>query len=540
MILRVTGSWTIAFIVTLICDSILPAGLYAQWSTSTRAESTLFVCPGFYPGIVTFDDGGSIVLGALDSYIFARKLDEYGYSQWTPPVQVHHNDSSFLTSTIAIGDWGGWISDGDGGVILFWYDHRGAYYGTSGFVNNAIYVQRVDRFGVVRWPPGGVLVKGSPTGRKKGGIVGDGRGGFFLAWTDFGFGYLGAPNKSYLSTAHFSQNAVRLWETIIDSSSNSSDVFSLNYALRGGERLYMSYFASYVGNSNFHRIIDIAGNLITYSRTRIWRSIRSERDSVTYFNGDSMANRIHKLGALGDTLWITSFDTTSGCENIGGFIPDGLGGTYFLNVCGDSIVHVDAQGLAIRKSFAGINFGANPFPDGYHGIVLANATTAKRFNEFGTMIWPGAVVYLQDPGNAYFPLRVADKNGGVISVFWTTLGGIFAQHTGRNGSVGIITSIPNSAGATLDFSLGQNYPNPFNPLTLLSYRLSAQSHVKLVICDMLGREVAHLVDEIKHAGLHTIVWQPRNLASGVYMYRIAISNNDKGLYVASRKLTFLK
>jgi hypothetical protein len=293
---------------------------HSQWSTSILAESTLYVCPGFYPGIVTFDDGGSIVLGALQSYIFARKLDEYGHYQWSS-VQVHYHDSSFITNTPAFGDWGGWISDGDGGVILFWYDHRGAYYAENDFVNNAIYAQRVDRFGVVRWTPGGVLIKGPQTGRKKGGIVIDGQGGFFLAWTEYGFGYPGAPNKSYLRSAHFNQNAVRLWETVIDSSTNPSDAYSLNYVLRGGERLYMSYFVSYVGNSNFHRILATDGNMITNSRIRIWRSISSERDSIIYFNNDTLVTQVFKLDALGDTIWITDYDTSSGCENIGGFIP---------------------------------------------------------------------------------------------------------------------------------------------------------------------------------------------------------------------------
>ncbi|MCW5896356.1 MAG: T9SS type A sorting domain-containing protein [Bacteroidetes bacterium] len=507
---------------------------HAQWSTSTIAESTLYVCPGFYPGIVTFDDGGSIVLGALDSYIFARKLDPYGYYQW-PPVQVHYHDSSFITETIAIGDWGGWISDADGGVILFWYDHRGSYRGTFGFENNGIYVQRVDRFGVPLWTPGGILVKGPQTGRKKAGIVGDGQGGFFLAWTDFGFGYPGAPNKSNLSIAHFNQDAVRLWEIAIDSSSSLSDVFSLNYLMRGGNRLYMSYFASYIGNSNFHRIVDIAGNLVTHSRIRIWKSIKSERDSVTYFNSDSIATRVFKVGTIGDTLWITNFDTISGCQNIDGFVPDGLGGAYFLNVCGDSVVHINSQGLAVRKSFMGINFGAQAFSDGYHGMVLANATTAKRFNNLGTMIWPSAVVYLQDPGNAYFPLYVADKNGGIISAFWTTLGGIFAQHTGRSGSVGIITSVPDPANIPVEILLDQNYPNPFNPATTISFSIPSKSFVSLKVFDALGREVTVLLSEELAAGTYAQRWNAEGLASGVYFYRL-----QAGSFVETKKLLLLR
>jgi len=46
----------------------------AQWSVSAFAESTLYVCPGFYPGLISFSDGGCIVVGVLRSYIFAGKL----------------------------------------------------------------------------------------------------------------------------------------------------------------------------------------------------------------------------------------------------------------------------------------------------------------------------------------------------------------------------------------------------------------------------------------------------------------------------------
>jgi hypothetical protein len=96
---------------------------YSQWSTSPYADSGLYVCPGFDPGIVTFDDGSSIVLGLLSSYIYAQKLDPAGYKVWPQPVEVFHNSSSDMV----IGDnsertW--FCSDGDGGVILFWQDYR--------------------------------------------------------------------------------------------------------------------------------------------------------------------------------------------------------------------------------------------------------------------------------------------------------------------------------------------------------------------------------------------------------------------------------
>jgi hypothetical protein len=68
--------------------------------------------------------------------------------------------------------------------------------------------------------------------------------------------------------------------------------------------------------------------------------------------------------------------------------------------------------------------------------------------------------------------------------------------------------------------LSQNYPNPFNPTTIISYQVSAVSRVSLKIYDMLGAEVATLVDETKSPGTHEATWNATGLASGVYLYQL--------------------
>ncbi|MBU1680133.1 MAG: T9SS type A sorting domain-containing protein [Bacteroidetes bacterium] len=70
------------------------------------------------------------------------------------------------------------------------------------------------------------------------------------------------------------------------------------------------------------------------------------------------------------------------------------------------------------------------------------------------------------------------------------------------------------------FSLEQNYPNPFNPNTMINYTLYKNSHVKLSIYNILGQEVAVLVNGIKHSGNHQIVFHANNLPSGTYYYRL--------------------
>lgn len=70
------------------------------------------------------------------------------------------------------------------------------------------------------------------------------------------------------------------------------------------------------------------------------------------------------------------------------------------------------------------------------------------------------------------------------------------------------------------FSLAQNYPNPFNPSTEISFTLSAPSRVELVVMDVLGREVARLVDGGAPAGTTRLSWNASSLPSGMYVYRL--------------------
>jgi beta-galactosidase len=85
------------------------------------------------------------------------------------------------------------------------------------------------------------------------------------------------------------------------------------------------------------------------------------------------------------------------------------------------------------------------------------------------------------------------------------------------------------------FWLEQNYPNPFNPTTTIAYQLPAALDVRLVVYDLLGREVAVLVDERKPAGSYESTFDARELASGVYLYRLTA-----GSAVETKKMAVLK
>ncbi len=86
-----------------------------------------------------------------------------------------------------------------------------------------------------------------------------------------------------------------------------------------------------------------------------------------------------------------------------------------------------------------------------------------------------------------------------------------------------------------EFGLDQNYPNPFNPSTVISYQLPASSKVSLKVFDVLGRQVAELVNGQVQAGYHQVTFDAGNLASGMYIYRLQTRNT-----VITKKLTLIK
>ena len=71
-----------------------------------------------------------------------------------------------------------------------------------------------------------------------------------------------------------------------------------------------------------------------------------------------------------------------------------------------------------------------------------------------------------------------------------------------------------------NFALLQNYPNPFNPVTKITFALPSKFKVKLIVYDLLGREVATLVDAEKSAGQYEVFWNAGDMASGIYFYRM--------------------
>ena len=80
-----------------------------------------------------------------------------------------------------------------------------------------------------------------------------------------------------------------------------------------------------------------------------------------------------------------------------------------------------------------------------------------------------------------------------------------------------------------------NYPNPFNPTTNIIFAIPSDSHVELVVFDVLGRKVAELVNEFRNQGTHTISFDASSLSSGIYLYQLTVGNQ-----ITTKQMTLIK
>jgi hypothetical protein len=90
----------------------------------------------------------------------------------------------------------------------------------------------------------------------------------------------------------------------------------------------------------------------------------------------------------------------------------------------------------------------------------------------------------------------------------------------KNGMVTLLEESMDDQVIPTRFELSQNYPNPINPSTVIKYSIPIVSRVILKVFDIIGNEIETLVDQEKHIGIYEVNWNPENLSSGVYLYRL--------------------
>ena len=203
----------------------------------------------------------------------------------------------------------------------------------------------------------------------------------------------------------------------------------------------------------------------------------------------------------------------------------------------ESISMVAGDTLNYTLSYT--NFGSDIAQD-----VLVTFPTTHYFRPIGSQSWSLDSLGMNDSTN--IPVRLEFRGNGRTSgeqtyyspsITWTSGETTYLrEHRVLVDFQNTLTSIVQNDNLIPNkFELYQNYPNPFNPSTTIRYDLPKQAKVKLVVYDLLGREVATLVDKTKQAGKYNVTWNAKRFASGLYFCRI-----QAGDYSAVKKLLLLK
>jgi hypothetical protein len=118
---------------------------------------------------------------------------------------------------------------------------------------------------------------------------------------------------------------------------------------------------------------------------------------------------------------------------------------------------------------------------------------------------------------------------------FTTADGWYVDDIKLTSYNSVVTSIDPNINTPERYSLSQNYPNPFNPSTSIAYAIPVKELVRIKIFDMLGKEIAVLVNEVKQAGSYAVNFDASGLSSGIYYYRL-----ESGSFTETRKMILVK
>jgi hypothetical protein len=373
--------------------------------------------------------------------------------------------------------------------------------------------------------------------------------GFILAGSVFA----GSTSNAYLVKTD--ANGVAEWTQTIGGfdTDNAYSVLQTNdggYIICGDTRSFHNGFGSSVWLIRTNSVGDTLWTKVYGgSSYQGGKSIKQTTDdgfivTGSYNNGGPTSTEVWllKTDANGDTLWTKTFGGNNPQEgndvlqtDDGGYLIAGsqswsdiwllktnsTGDTLWTKTYPGSIEHGNCLSHASDNGF--IVTGSD-----FNGDLLV-----IRTDENGDLLWSSAYdggisdagrAVIQVAGGGYIVCGSTDSTGGGNTDIWL----IRLDSDGTN-------SVNEEPDVVNQFQLNQNYPNPFNPKTNIGFRIADFGFASLKVYDLLGREVATLVDEYKPAGSYEVEFEASHLSSGVYLYKLSA-----GEFTNTKKLILLK
>lgn len=574
--------------ILLLSVAFVPA--YAQWSSNNTVNNSVAVVPynQATPKIISDMDGGVIIVwqdnrtNSSSSYgdIYAQRFDRFGVKQWGDTNGLPIAVKPVLERYYEI------CTDGKGGIIILWEDNPTIY-------NTIVKAQRVAKNGTKLWSDTGYVVASYGNRQANQRIANDNNGGCFYAYYSSEI----SSNDYEIKANRLDSLGNNLWGTgvfISQQSGNPSDMAVCRTTDNGFIAVWGDPRNAIVNESDLYaQKVNSSGTVLwevngipvcTKRFSQQYQKVMEDNNGGAYVawtdRRDSISNDIYvqRLRANGtfsmvDTAVALSHDNFEQYRSE--LAPDMKGGVivawydfrngpefpFNIDVYGQRIDSVgNIKWTANGKNICDAQYSQiNPaiMSDGNYGAIFTwddrRAGTsiydiyAQRVDSAGTLLWgvDDAAISIA-AGNQYKP-QIAPAQNGFVICYEDTRNGIsnydvFCQKAMMNGSTLLL--VENTLGITPNsFELFQNYPNPFNPVTTIKFTVPAISFtnnlsgkpVQLKVYDILGKEVATLVNMKLNPGTYTYSFNARSLSSGIYFYKL-----EAGEFSAVKKMTLIK
>jgi hypothetical protein len=528
--------------------SVCPTAVFSWYDVNMSSD-------GSGGAVFVWSDGRA---GSSDADIYAERISAAGVVQWLAtgvPVAVIPGNQSRPILT----------PDGSGGVIIAWDDSRGG-----------IYSQRINGAGAVQWALNGIQVC-SASSAYSGAIVSDGSGGAVVTWTEYyqscfeifraqrlnGSGTLmwpvggieisscldgGRPNGRVVNDGE--GGFVAVWNKW---NGNDCDVYAQRLSMTGARQ----WISSGVPVSTMPGALDYfwwsgspqlvldgrGGVIIPWSLVTGWdfgtmvRSLYAQRLNL---DGTLGAPSIIANGGFeqGTANW-TMYSAVPNGINFS-TVPGGPSGSY-------TKVHINAtsNNMQVYQTYfpltAGKRYtlGFDAYSPTSRKVFVTVHKHNAPYNSYGFGEWiqlgPNWTHYERQFTAAGFSGTTSDTRLRFYFVYACGAGDDYYFDNVSLAQVLAKAGEQEIAEQPTTFLLEQNFPNPFNPTTTIRFQVPNDGHVSLKVFDMLGREVATLVNEVRDAGLYEAVFDATNLSSGMYFYKL-----ESGSFVQAKKMIIMK
>ncbi len=520
----------------------------AAWGTSPVSGSVaLCTAAGEQYGVKAVADGAGGAIVVWDDFragvgaIYAQRVTVAGSASWGT------NGAPIRLATQAL-DLPDVASDGAGGAIIAWSDHRNG-------TDFDVYAQRVDASGTPQWTAGGVLVGGGAGDQEWPAIAPDGAGGAIVAWTNTTFGTSRTVWAQRLTPGgglSWATGGVQLSTTLDDVQSLLATPTSA-----GGAAFVWSHWDY---NFFFFRLVkiqsvDSAGTirwgsdgLVVDPQPQVGRPrLSSDGAGGVIVGWQSNAVNLQRFDANGVGQWGTGGNPVA-CFTSGfaGLTSDGAGGAYVAATAPNlRVQHVSASGT-FAWAPAGVPVCTAPNQqsfvtlarDAANRLTLAWSDTrsgaadlyVQRLDAAGTATWTAdGVAVCTATRPQYFPGLAPSTNSGWIVAWEDYRNGatrdVYAQRVNRIGGLGDdpLVGVDEEVGSALSFAPPS--PNPSTGTTLCRFALPHAGRAHLAVYDAAGRLVRTLANAELGPGEHVARWDGANVGgaparSGLYLIRL--------------------